>query len=89
MILYDVKNNRPVVDNQNSQLIQVSHGGERHAAAALFCEIRGEPERRTFSQSADHADIAIHQFDELLADREPQPGAAVLRVVEPSAWEKA
>ena len=36
-----------------------------------------EPERRALARHALHADRAPHELDELLADREPEPGPAV------------
>ena len=55
--------------------------GERRAVTGADARLRPdgdrEPERAAPARLALHADRAAHQLDQLLADREPQAGAAV------------
>src|SRR5436305_15105839 len=47
-----------------------------HLPCVLACERQIEPECRALSFDTVDADLALHGFDQLLADRQPESGAA-------------
>src|SRR5207302_6832576 len=68
---------RVVVDDERTE----AGRRRRHApprTRAVGDEPDGEPERRPAPGLARDADLPAHQPDELLADRQPEPGAAEL-----------
>src|SRR5579859_7030870 len=68
-----------VVHNENIFLLLIIYAGRWRQ-----CQFRGDAESRgkvkfaSFPQLALYRDLSLHQFAQLLADREPQTGASVL-----------
>ena len=67
-----------VVDHQGPAATQVGIGQQLRQVVLADSQPGGEVERAPLADFALHADIAPHQLRQLLADRQPQPGAAEL-----------
>jgi len=88
-LLQDFPGRRVVIYHQHPQPLQVRRcivaaGGDLAADA----EGRGEAEGAALPRLAFRLDLAAHHPHQPFADRQPQPGAPNLRVVDVSAWEK-
>src|ERR671927_1084189 len=67
-----------VVDDEHALAAQVGGSGVRQGGRRRPAQPHGEPEGAALARRALHADLPAHQLDELLADGQPQPRAAVL-----------
>ena len=64
-----------VVDHQHAAAGQLARVGHRGQALRLL-ERQREPERRALAFAALDADLAVHQVDQVAADRQAEAGAA-------------
>ncbi len=68
---------RIAIHDQHAQILKCARSPAHGRWAARLLKPDREPEGRTLAGYALDPDLAAHELDELLADREPETGAAV------------